>query len=290
MSRNVQDLMGKNITFDKFSLDEMTEHPAIVIVAKRGSGKSVVTQAIMNHFKTIPVGIIISPTEEVDPFFSYFFPDSFIYYKFETDIISSLLIRQEEIKKKRDRKAKKGKTLDIRAYGIMDDCLAEAKGWINDDNVRKLLYNGRHYSIMYILTMQYPLGIPPSLRANFDYVFLLADDNISNLKKMHENYAGMFPDFNSFRNVFNELTKDFGAMVILNRGARANFFDKIKWYKAPYEKEQKNIHYGCKQFRYFHKKNYDKHWTDKISKFNFEAYANKKKKSRTEFKIKKSGE
>ena len=33
--------------------------------------------------------------------------------------------------------------------------------------------NGRHYKILFILTMQYALGIPPNLRTNIDYVFIL---------------------------------------------------------------------------------------------------------------------
>lgn len=284
MSRNIKDIAGKNISFDKFNLDEMCSHPAIVMVAKRGSGKSYVTRAIMNHYRKIPAGIVISPTDEVDPFFSEFFPDSFIFYKYDSDIIEALLIRQEEIRDKKKKKKLKGKTLDDRSFIVMDDCLADAKGWINEDSIKKLLYNGRHYSIMYILTMQTPLGIPPNLRSNFDYIFLLADDNISNLKKIWDHYAGMFPDLHSFRNVFNELTKDYGAMVILNRGTRSNFFEKIKWYKAPELKDAK-VKYGCKQFRQFHKSNYEPNWKKKIAKFNFETYANKKKKSRANFKI-----
>ena len=72
----------------------------------------------------------------------------------------------------------------------------------------ELLFNGRHYQLMYMLTMQFPLGITPELRCNFDYIFLLADDNTSNIKRMYEHYAGMFPDFNSFKQVFTQLTKN----------------------------------------------------------------------------------
>ena len=41
--------------------------------------------------------------------------------------------------------------------------------------MRLLFMNGRHWKIMLIITMQYPLGIPPNLRTNIDYVFILRE-------------------------------------------------------------------------------------------------------------------
>ena len=32
--------------------------------------------------------------------------------------------------------------------------------------------------------MQYAVGIPPEMRSNFDYIFLLAEDFISNRKRL----------------------------------------------------------------------------------------------------------
>ena len=45
-----------------------------------------------------------------------------------------------------------------------------------DPLIYELMYNGRHYKILFMLTMQTPLGIKPDLRSNFDYFFLLATD------------------------------------------------------------------------------------------------------------------
>ena len=111
---------------------------------------------------------------------------------------------QKLILKKSREKKMIGKFIDPRAIVVMDDCLASKGTWAKDPLVSELLFNGRHRHITYILTMQYPLGITPELRSNFDYVFLLAEDVTSNLKRIYEHYAGMFPDFNSFRQVFRE--------------------------------------------------------------------------------------
>jgi len=133
----------------------------------------------------------------------------------------------------------------------MDDCLSSKGSWVNDEPILEVFMNGRHFKIMYILTMQFPLGVKPELRANFDYIFLLADDMYSNQKRIYEHYAGIFPSFDAFRQVFTQLTADYGCMVIVNRGANIGLLDKIFWFKAD-DSIIKNL--GCKQFIEFHKK------------------------------------
>jgi hypothetical protein len=134
--------------------------------------------------------------------------------------------------------------------------------------------------------MQYPLGITPNMRSNFDYVFILADDYISNMKRIYEHYAGMFPDFNSFRQVFKQLTDDYGAMVIKNRGVKRNIFEKIGWYKAP-NLNKKKIKFGCYQFRKYHEKNYNENWDLLQDKIDYEDYLLDKKKTKSLIDIRK---
>ena len=50
-------------------------------------------------------------------------------------------------------------------------------------------YTGR----CYLLLLQYALGVPPNLRTNIDYVFILRENFVSNRKRLYEHYAGMFP-------------------------------------------------------------------------------------------------
>ncbi|VBB18108.1 packaging ATPase [Yasminevirus sp. GU-2018] len=278
--------IGDKLPIQEFTLDEMVINPSIIMIAKRGSGKSWITKAIVHKCADIPVGIVISPTEKDNPFFSDFFPDTFIFYKYESKILRKLLIRQKLILKKAREKKLQGKLIDPRAIVVMDDCLASKGVWAKDPLVSELLFNGRHRQITYILTMQYPLGISPELRSNFDYVFLLAEDTTSNLKRIYEHYAGMFPDFNSFRQVFRQLTEDFGAMVIKNRGSRTNLFDKIAFYKAP-DLKKVPLKFGCNQFRTYHKKNYKEDWEEKAFQLDYDEFLLDKKKSKSRIDVKK---
>ncbi|AYV77464.1 MAG: packaging ATPase [Dasosvirus sp.] len=115
---------------------------------------------------------------------------------------------------------------------ILDDCLASKTRITRDPVLTELMFNARSSQIPYVLAMQYPLGLSPEIRCNFDYVFLFADHYASNKKRLYEHYGGMFPDFSSFDQVFTELTKDFGCMVICNRGIATNITDKIYWYTS----------------------------------------------------------
>lgn len=275
---------GNKLPISEFSMDDMCINPSIVMIAKRGSGKSWVTRAVLQKFKDVPVGLILSPTEQDNPFYSGFFPDSYIFYEYKSSILQKLLYRQRLMIKKAKEKKDEGKYIDPRAIIVMDDCLASKGSWAKDPPIHDLLFNGRHRQIMYILTMQFPLGIKPELRSNFDYIFLLADDQVSNLKRIYEHYAGMFPDFFSFRQVFKQLTDDFGAMVIKNRGARDSLFDKIAFYRAP-DLSGVKMEFGCRQFRKYNTRNYDKDWEEKKFAVNYDdLLLNKNKKDKISVK------
>jgi hypothetical protein len=281
---------NKSLPIKEFKLDSMCENPAIVMIAKRASGKSWVCRSILKHFRHIPVGLIIAPTEKManPPFYSDFFPDAYIHYEYKSEIIEKLLFRQDiMIEKKMDREQQGKKLIDPRGFILMDDCLSKKGSWMKDQPIMELLFNGRHYQLMYMLTMQFPLGITPELRCNFDYIFLLKEDFYSNLKRLYDHYAGMFPTFDSFRLVFKELTANFGSMVIVNRGACDSFLDKIFWYRA--QNDSVGM-IGCNQFVEHHNENYDKLWKKRNKGLDIMDIVNKRAKAKEpSFKIDKVG-
>jgi hypothetical protein len=64
--------------------------------------------------------------------------------------------------------------------------------------------------------MQFPLSIKPELRANFDYVFLLADDTYGNQKRIYEHYAGVFPSFELCRQIFIQASENHDILCLNN--------------------------------------------------------------------------
>ena len=114
-TKNVRVGDSMSLPIKEFQLDSMCENPAIVMIAKRASGKSWVCRSILRHFRDIPVGIIIAPTEKMasPPFYSEFFPDSYIHYDYRSEIIEKLLFRQDTMIEKMKEKEKIGKIIAV---------------------------------------------------------------------------------------------------------------------------------------------------------------------------------
>ncbi|AET72914.1 hypothetical protein PGAG_00024 [Phaeocystis globosa virus 12T] len=228
-----------------FKPDE-NKGPVIVLIGRRDTGKSYLVRDLLFYHQDIPIGTVISGTEAGNGFFGEHVPKLFIHNEYNASIIENILKRQKTVLKqiKKEQELYKKSTIDPRAFVILDDCLYDAT-WTRDKVMRLLFMNGRHWKMMLIITMQYPLGIPPNLRTNIDYVFLLREPYISNRKKIYENYAGMFPTFESFCQVMDQCTENYECLVINNNSKSNKLTEQIFWYKAAHHKP---FRLGAKEF------------------------------------------
>ena len=219
----------RNITFKP----NENKGPVVVLIGKRDTGKSFLVRDLLYMHQDIPIGTVISGTEEGNGFYAKMVPKLFVHNEYNTAIIENILKRQKQVMKemKKEIDAYKKTTIDPRAFVILDDCLYDG-AWTRDKMMRLLFMNGRHWKIMLVITMQYPLGIPPMLRTNIDYVFILRENYIANRKRIYENYAGMFPTFESFCQVMDQCTENYECLVINNNSKSNKLQDQVFWYKA----------------------------------------------------------
>ena len=220
--------------------------PVIVLIGRRDTGKSFLVRDLLYYHTDIPIGTVISGTEAGNGFYSSHVPKLFIHDEYNTGIIENILKRQKTVLKQMNKEyaAYKRSNIDPRAFVILDDCLFD-NSWTKDKMMRLLFMNGRHWKIMLIITMQYPLGIPPNLRTNIDYVFILREPYIANRKRIYENYAGMFPTFESFCQVMDQCTENYECLVINNNAKSNKLYDQVFWYKA---ENHPNFRLGSKEF------------------------------------------
>jgi len=207
--------------------------PVVVLIGKRDTGKSFLVRDLLYYQQEIPIGTVISGTEEGNGFYAKMVPKLFVHNEYNTAIIENILKRQRTVLKqiKKEMETYKRSTIDPRAFVILDDCLYDAT-WTRDKMMRLLFMNGRHWKVMLVITMQYPLGIPPTLRTNIDYVFILRENYIANRRRIYENYAGMFPTFESFCQVMDQCTENYECLVINNNSKSNKLHDQVFWYKA----------------------------------------------------------
>ena len=211
----------------KFDINEIKDDKVVVLIGKRDTGKSFLCRDILYYHNDIPVGQVISGTEGANQFYSKIVPKLFIHDEFNTSIVQNIIKRQKMMMEKLN----DGENCDPRAFLILDDCLYD-NTWARDKWMRSVFMNGRHYKLLFLLTMQYALGIPPNLRTNIDYIFILRENYVSNRKRLYEHYAGMFPTFEMFCQVMDQCTEDFECLVINNNAKSNKLTDQVFWYKA----------------------------------------------------------
>jgi hypothetical protein len=207
--------------------------PVVVLIGRRDTGKSFLIRDLLYYHQDIPIGTVIAGTEEGNGFYGKMVPKLFIHNEYNTAIIENILKRQRGVMKqiRKETETFKRSTIDPRTFVILDDCLYD-NTWSRDKLMRLLFMNGRHWKVMLLITMQYPLGIPPTLRTNIDYVFILREPYIANRKRIYENYAGMFHTFESFCQVMDQCTENFECLVINNNAKSNKLQDQVFWYKA----------------------------------------------------------
>jgi len=216
------------IQLKKFNMEDIKHDKVVVLIGKRDTGKSFLCKDILYHHQNIPVGQVISGTEGANQFYSKIVPKLFIHGEFDTQIVQNMIKRQKILI---DKINEGDDSIDPRSFLILDDCLYD-NSWAKDKYMRSVFMNGRHYKILFLLTMQFALGIPPNLRTNIDYVFILRENYVSNRKRLYEHYAGMFPSFEMFCQIMDQCTENYECLVINNNAKSNKLTDQVFWYKA----------------------------------------------------------
>lgn len=220
--------------------------PVVVMIGRRDTGKSFLVRDLLFHHKDVPIGTVISGTEAGNGFYADHVPSLFIHNEYNSVLIENVLRRQKVVLKQMNREIElyKKTSIDPRCFCILDDCLYDSS-WTRDKLMRLLFLNGRHWKILLIITLQYPLGVPPILRCNIDYVFILREPSLGNRKRIWENYASMFPSLESFCSVFDQTSQNYECMVIHNNAKSNKITDQVFWYKA---ETRPDFKLGSKEF------------------------------------------
>ena len=220
--------------------------PVIVLIGRRDTGKTYLVRDLLFFHQDIPIGTVISGTEAGNGFYAAHVPKLFSHEEYSSVLIENILRRQKTVLKqiKKEMETFRRSAIDPRTFVILDDCLYD-NSWARDKLMRLLFMNGRHWKVMLIITMQYPLGIPPTLRTNIDYVFILREPYLTNRKRIWENYASMFPTLESFNSVMDQTTENYECLVINNNAKSNKLHDQIFWYKA---ENRPDFKLGSKEF------------------------------------------
>lgn len=215
----------QEIKLKKFNPQTIDPCRTLLMVARRGSGKSFLIRDILYTLKDkLPFGIAFNGTESSNHYYSEMMPKSFIYEDFDPEVLRKFVLRQTYATQQRQK--------NPQGFVIFDDMMYCQRNLIKDPNVRALIFNGRHINALVLQTQQFSLEIPPAIRTNIDYVFAFRDVVVSNVERLWRHYFGVFPDLATFRAVFNSVTDDYGCLVLDNTIKATTIEECCYWYKA----------------------------------------------------------
>lgn len=198
----------------------------IIVIGKPGTGKSTLLKDLLYNKRDIfPVGMVMSGSESANNFYEKFFPPIFIYDEYSEEALTRFIHRQLlSIRYMTDPEPKW-------AALIIDDC-TDNSSIFRKQLQQNIFKNGRHYKMLYILSLQYALDIPPSIRTNVDGVFIFRETNLETLNKIWKNYAGIIPTFDLFKQLMWEHTEDYTCLYINNSIQTNKWQDCVFKYKA----------------------------------------------------------
>jgi hypothetical protein len=221
------------LNLKKFDMRMIPQDAVVVFIGRRRTGKSTLVRDLLFHHQDMPLGTVISGTEESNDFYKQLIPPLFIHGEYSPVIIANFCKRQKMIsmKVKQEMTASGRSNTDPRSFLIMDDCLYD-NSWLHDRNIRYLFLNGRHLKVFFLITMQYPLGIPPMLRTNVDFCFIMREPYFSNRQRIFENFGSAFPSFEFFCQIMDQCTQNYECLVMNNNSQSNKLEDNVFWYKA----------------------------------------------------------
>lgn len=227
----------------------------IVVIGKPGTGKTTLITSLLYEKKHVfPIGMVMSGTEDSNGHYRRLFPSTFVYNKLHEDKIEDFVKRQKI--------AKNHIPQNPWALLLLDDCTDDPK-LFNKPLFQGLYKNGRHWKMMFILSLQYCMDVKPVIRTNIDGTFILREPNMKNRRALWENYAGIIPDFAMFCEVMDKITDDYTALYIHNSTQSNNIEDCVFYYKAD-PHISKDFKFGSEEFWDFHIDRYDDNYTEAI--------------------------
>jgi len=228
----------------------------ITVIGKPGTGKtSLITYLLYMKRNVFPAALVMIGTEDSNGHYKKIFPSTFIFNKLDEVTLTNFVRRQ---------RIAKAHLENPWAVLLLDDCTDDPK-LFNKPLYQGLYKNGRHWKMLFILSLQYCMDIKPVIRTSIDGTFILRETNLKNRRSLWENYAGVVPDFNMFCELLDTLTEDHHAIYIHNASKSNRIEDCVFWWKVPpMNTYMENFKFGSKDYWAFHEARYNHQYVDPI--------------------------
>lgn len=228
----------------------------IVVIGKPKTGKSTLIENIMLYKSHIcPIAQIASGTEQENGFYKRISTDTTIFDKFDMKCTENFIKRQ-----------KIARQYLPNPWALkIDDDVTDDPTVMKKPLMQGMFKRGRHWNMIYILALQYPMDIPTAIRSCVDYVFILSTNILSDRKRIYENLPfGSLVSFQDFCDILDGVTEDHTALVLDNMVESNKIEDRLFYFKADPTKVPKDWKFGSQDAWDCHEERMDPNYTPSI--------------------------
>lgn len=225
------------------------------VIGMPGSGKSSLIKYLMYCKKHIaPVAQIFSGSEENQPFFGDFTPQSFISGDLEASNMNPL--ENFEKRQKIARQYLEPEGTSPWCFNIVEDGTSDTK-FMKTPVFQRMYKNGRHWRMIHLLSLQFALDLKSNIRGCLDGVFIMFTANPDIRKKIYEKFGNYIPTYADFCDLMDSL-EQYEALYINYKSSENNDLESnVFFIKPDIKRVPKGWKFGCPEYWEFHNERYN---------------------------------
>jgi hypothetical protein len=203
-----------------------------------------------------PVARVFIATEDGYKRFSKIFHPLFVSNYWDEKECETAIARQRKCLMDYGKEAKQ-------AYSIliMDDISDDPK--IYKTKLMKGIFKlgSQHWAQLVMIGTQYAIDFPPEIRQSVSYVALARQPELTERKKLYDNFGGLCGSFERFCDLMDGITGDYTFLIFKKRSQSNELEECVFWYRTTKLDDWK---FGCKEYRAWGEARYDTNYTEQI--------------------------
>ena len=108
---------GMSLNLRKFDMRNIPQDAVCVFIGRRRTGKSTLVKDLLYHHQNLPIGTVISGTEEGNGFYGKLVPPIFIHNEFNPVILANFVKRQRSVVAQIQKEQQEGRQTFRNFYG-----------------------------------------------------------------------------------------------------------------------------------------------------------------------------